>query len=107
MEATMAQDYVDPFEAFKRKQQEAEDIKKAAEAAAKLSGVESVDGRPKGFASHRYDFADPKAVRLGSSLAGTAAPPPKGFEPRAPRMDGGKIEPAPKPKGFSTHKIKK
>jgi hypothetical protein len=105
MEAIMAQDYVDPFEAYKRKQEEAEELKKAAEAAAKLAGAKSVDGRPKGFESHRYDFADPKAVRLGSSLAGSTVPPPKGFEPRAPRMDGGKVEPAPKPKGFSTHRI--
>ncbi|MBI2920158.1 MAG: hypothetical protein HYY18_03615 [Planctomycetes bacterium] len=93
---------VDPFEEFRRKKaaQKAADEKKPA--AAPALPPEVLEGRPKGFSSHRYDFGKP------DDAAVEAAEKPKGFVPTHV-ADGVKegAAPGPRPRGFNTGRLVK
>lgn len=93
---------VDPFEEFRKKKaaQKAAEEKKP-EVAPSLP-PEILEGRPKGFSSHRYDFGKPEDEPV------VPAEKPRGFVPTHV-ADGVKegVDPGPKPKGFNTGRLVK
>ncbi len=96
----------DPFEAFrKRKKVEAEEAEKLAQIAEKAKQVQPPreDGRPQGFVTHRHDFDKVDETPPEEKTE----PRPKGFVPTQLSSELTPIEPPPRPKGFSTHHLKK
>lgn len=103
--------YVDPFEAFKKKADVDRPARKEAAAAPeqKISpelDARDLEGRPKGFATHRQNFNKEKPVETPAEQL----PRPKGFE--AGRILNASEELAkrrpvevPRPKGFTLGKL--
>jgi len=93
---------VDPFEAFRKKKDAAKEAerKQKAQEIKPVIPPEALEGRPKGFASHRFGFGRKEEEAQPGAR-------PKGFVPTEVGDGPKPIEPLPKPKGFNTARLVK